>query len=290
MDRPEIRGVYLSQLRVTRVAEKNMKPEQILSICGKTGVSDQILLRSYLDSMAKIEDAVLQKRLLNELLHRHSQLAVRVDSLLRNTLPPSVADEITYRGSFAPKEYDCTILFSDFEAFTPLVERTDPTTLIRTLHEIFSRFDHITTLWNGTKVKTMGDAYMSVFGAPERFTGHAERAVRAGLAMLSELRDFNRELSVDLRMRVGINTGRVVAGVVGTQRMQFDVFGDDVNVAARFESSGAAGRVNVSESTHEQVRGLFRFEERGMVAVKDKGDMRAFFVLEGLQEDLDERT
>ncbi len=267
-----------------------MKSEQILAICGAAGADQQPLLLSFLDAKAKLEDASIQRRLLKRLLTRHAQLAVRVDSLLRNTLPSSVADEITYRGSFTPAEYDCSILFSDFESFTTLAEDLRPVTLVGILHRIFSRFDDITAAWSGTKVKTMGDAYMAVFGAPERYDGHAGKAVRAGLQMVSAVHEFNLKTSVDLRMRVGVHTGKVVAGVVGKQRMQFDVFGDDVNIASRFESSGSAGRVNVSENTYRETLDQFRFEERGLVPFKNKGLMRAYFVSGELPEAPDENT
>ena len=256
-----------------------MRSDEILKICSGADLSYQPLMVSYLDSIAKMEDAAIQRRLLNELLRRQTRMAARIDSLLRNTLPSPVADEITYSGSFTPAQYHCTIMFSDFLSFTALAERIDPAELVIILHEIFSRFDDITAGWNGTKIKTMGDSYMSVFGAPDPFDGHAERAVRAGLAMLAALENFNEKNPVDMRMRVGIHTGTVVAGVVGKHRMQFDVFGDDVNIASRFESSGAPGRVSVSENTYKLTEGIFQFEERGMVACKNKGLMKAFFVV-----------
>ncbi len=265
-----------------------MKSDQILALCGTAGPDHQPLLLSFLESKADLEDAAIQKRLLNRLLTRHAQQAAKVDSLLRNTLPSSVADEITYRGSFAPAEYDCTILFSDFESFTTLAEDLNPVALVGILHRVFSRFDDITAGWDGTKIKTIGDAYMSVFGAPERFDGHAEKAVRAGMEMVSAVHELSLETSVELKMRVGIHTGSVVAGVVGKQRMQFDVFGDDVNIASRFESSGSSGRVNVSENTYNRTLTLFRFEERGLVPLKNKGSMKAYFVSGELPEASDE--
>jgi class 3 adenylate cyclase len=260
-----------------------METDWISTACGSAD-GEQPLLLPLLGCLAKIEDAVVEKRLLNELLSRHAQLAVRVDSLLKNTLPAQVAEEMTYKGVFTPAEYDCTILFTDFEGFTQLAETMDPDGLVDMLHRVFSRFDGIVAELKGTKIKTIGDAYMAVFGTPERVDGHAERAVRAGLAMLESVRESGAELSVDLRMRVGVHTGRVVAGVVGKHRMQFDIFGDDVNIAARFESSGSAGRLNISENTRRAIHGLFRLEERGLVALKNKEPMKAYFVIEEMCE------
>lgn len=136
--------------------------------------------------------------------------------------------------------------------------------------------------FKGTKIKTIGDAYMAVFGAPVEYENHAIMAVKTGVALLNLVDAFNRQQCQSLQIRIGIHTGRVMAGVVGKERMQFDVFGDNVNIASRFESSGEKGRVNVSYETHTRTREHFHFEERGEIALKNKANMKAYFVLREL--------
>jgi class 3 adenylate cyclase len=236
------------------------------------------LLLDHLESLATIEDDRLQKRLLKEVIHKYVLLEKRVDSLLKNTLPEAVAEEIKYEDGFSPRSYECTILFSDFVGFTRLAEKISGEILIKTLDRIFTEFDRIVGHYKGTKIKTIGDAYMAVFGAPIPFDGHALNAVRTAMALFDYLNLFNRENSPSFHMRIGIHTGKVMAGVVGKERMQFDVFGDDVNIASRFESSGEKGRINVSENTYFQTKEHFRFEERGLVNLKNKANMKAYFV------------
>ncbi len=239
--------------------------------------SDPLVLE-HLESLATIDDEALQKRFLKELIRSYVELEKRVDALLKNTLPAAVAEEIKYQGEYPPRNFTCTIVFTDFTGFTRLAEAIAGATLIQTLHRIFSEFDRQVALFGGTKIKTIGDAYMAVFGAPDPCPNHPVQAIRAALAMIRCIEENNRA-GLSLRMRVGIHTGDVMAGVVGKHRTQFDVFGNEVNVASRFESSGADNRVNVSEVTYLQARDAFVFEERGLIPLKNKAPMKAFFVV-----------
>jgi class 3 adenylate cyclase len=205
-----------------------------------------------------------------------------VDRLLKNTLPETVANEIKDSGRYTPRPYVCTILFSDIAGFTKLAERIPGEVLIELLDGLFQAMDDLVASFKGTKIKTIGDAYMAVFGAPRAYDDHAEMAVRTGMAFLKRVESFNPGDDGGLQIRIGIHTGRVMAGVVGKERMQFDVFGDSVNVASRFESSGEKGRVNVSHETYVKTRDLFEFEERGEIALKNKANMKAYFVLKEL--------
>lgn len=245
---------------------------------GKSGLTNDLLL-THLDSLGLIEDDALQKSLLQELLRSYVQLEKRVDGLLKNTLPAKVAEEIKYRGHFAPRTCECTILFTDFVGFTRLVEKIPQEKLINTLDEIFTGFDRLVETFQGTKIKTIGDAYMVIFGTPEVIEENACQAIRAGLKMMAFIDDFNRDKPFAFEMRVGIHTGRVIAGVVGNERMQFDVFGDNVNIASRFESSGVPGRINISEETYRLSKSHFTFEERGLISLKNKEAMKAYFVV-----------
>ncbi|MEW6670994.1 MAG: adenylate/guanylate cyclase domain-containing protein [Thermodesulfobacteriota bacterium] len=240
------------------------------------------LVLDHLNALAIIEDDAIQKMLLKDLIKNYVSLERRVDTLLKNTLPEMVAEEIKYEGKFYSRTYECTILFSDFAGFTRLAERMSGEILIETLNTLFTGFDELTSRFSGTKIKTIGDAYMAVFGAPEHLDNHAIMAVRAAMGFQRFLEQFNRENTLDFQMRIGIHTGEVMAGVVGRERMQFDIFGDNVNVASRFESSGEKGKINVSEETYLRTKETFKFEERGLVMLKNKENMKAYFVIDEL--------
>lgn len=244
----------------------------------KDPATEALLLR-HLESLATIDDDALQKRLLKELIRSYVALEKRVDSLLKNTLPATVAEEIKYEDRFLPRTYQCTILFTDFVGFTAIAETIPRTALIETLNVIFTKFDDQINCFKGTKIKTIGDAYMAVFGAPIEYDEHPVWAIRAALDMIRFMERFNLTAAHPFHIRIGIHTGQVAAGVVGKERMQFDVFGDDVNIAARFESSSAQNRINVSETTYTLSREHFDFEERGSTQLKNKADMNAYFVL-----------
>lgn len=240
---------------------------------------ESLLLIEYLNNISRIQDDDLHKRLLKELIARYVELEKRVDSLLKNTLPAPVAEEIKATGKYEPRMYECTILFTDLVGFTKLAERMPPWELITLLDYLFKNIDDIVDKYRGTKIKTIGDAYMAVFGTPITYANHAEMAIKAALCIISFLENTNRERGLHLEMRVGIHTGRVMTGVVGKERMQFDIFGDDVNTASRFESSGVPGRVNVSQSTYAKTKDKFLFEERGKIPLKSKGEMNAYLVI-----------
>jgi len=246
------------------------------------GFSIDQLVRFYLDTCASLEDDRLQKNLLNELTEKFVALEKRTDSLLKNTLPETVADEIKYKGRFLPRSYQCTILFTDFVGFTKLAEQINKEVLIGLLDIIFKGFDDLILTYHGTKIKTIGDAYMAVFGAPIEYKNHALMAVKAGLSLQDFIANFNNEHNHCFQMRIGIHTGEVMAGVVGKERMQFDIFGDDVNIASRFESSGMAGHINISHTTYSLIKDYFECIERGSITLKNKADMKAYFVIKAL--------
>jgi len=237
------------------------------------------LLLRHLESLATIDDDKLQKRLLKELIQSYVALEKRVDSLLKNTLPATVAEEIKFEDRFLPRTYQCTIMFTDFVGFTALAETIPLNTLVEMLNLIYTEFDNQINYFKGTKIKTIGDAYMAVFGAPVEYDEHPVWAIRASLDLIRVVEQFNLTAEHPFNIRIGIHTGQVMAGVVGKERMQFDVFGDDVNIAARFESSSAENRINISEKTYSLSKDYFDFEERGRIQLKNKADMRAYYVL-----------
>lgn len=242
------------------------------------GESSQRLSHDYLSLLAKFEDSEIQKRLLQDLIEKYVDLEKRVDGLLRNTLPDCVADEIKFNGCYPTRQFSGTILFSDCAGFTKLAEKMPPEKLIERLHVLFSGMDEIIRKAGGTKIKTIGDSYMAVFGAPLRLKKHADFAVESAISCIEFLEKFNQNQPLAIEMRFGIHSGTFMGGVVGRDRMQFDVFGDNVNIASRFESAGEKGRINISQAATRLLSGSYVLEDRGKIELKNKEPMNAFFV------------
>jgi class 3 adenylate cyclase len=257
---------------------KTQAIERIVNSFDTMQFSTDRLATDFLDVLARLEDAAIQKRLLQELIGKYVELEKRVDGLLRNTLPESVADEIKFNSEYPPRAFAGTIFFSDCAGFTRLAEKMSAEVLIERLHLLFSGTDKIMARHGGTKIKTIGDSYMACFGAPIAQAEHARRAIDAALDVIEFLREFNAGQPLPIEMRIGIHSGKFIGGVVGKDRMQFDIFGDTVNTASRFESSGEKGRVNISGDTFEQVIKYFNFESRGEISLKNKDPMKAYFV------------
>lgn len=234
------------------------------------------LIINYFDSKAKIHDDKIQNKLLNELVNKYVLLEKKVDSLLKNTLPTVVANEIKNSNTFNPTESFVTILFTDFVGFTKLAEKIKNQELINFLDDIFTAFDFIIQKFNGTKIKTIGDSYMVVFGAPVLFDDHAEYALNAAVEMLDFVKEYKNK---NFNIRIGIHSGDVIAGVVGKLRMQYDVFGDNVNIASRFESAAEINSINISEETYLLVKNKFNFNERGYIELKNKPKMKAYTLI-----------
>ncbi len=207
------------------------------------------------------------------------------DNLLLNILPAEVADELKERGHAKAKKLDnVTVLFTDFKGFTSMSEMLSPEELVQEIHHCFSVFDSIMEKYDIEKIKTIGDAYMAASGVPTSKETHAVDVVNAAI----EMRDFVLRRAGERRaegrsafeMRIGVNTGTVIAGIVGTKKFQYDIWGDTVNTAARLESSGEAGKVNISNSTYQLVKNSFECQSRGQVEAKGKGEIEMYFVLD----------
>jgi class 3 adenylate cyclase len=205
------------------------------------------------------------------------------DKLLLNILPFETAEELKEKGSATPKHYEMvTVLFTDFKGFTSIAEKLTPELLVEELNHCFLEFDLIIEKYNLEKIKTIGDSYMCAGGVPVANATNPVDAVRAGL----EIQAYMERLKVERmakgmeiwELRVGINTGKVIAGVVGKSKFAYDIWGDAVNVASRMESSGAPGKVNISGDTYELVKSHFNFEYRGKVKAKNKGEVDMYFV------------
>jgi adenylate cyclase len=207
----------------------------------------------------------------------------RAENLLANILPKSIAEELTTNGKVAPRHFPAaTIVFTDFRNFTALSERAEPAMLIGLLDQYFRAFDTIIDRHGLEKLKTIGDAYMAVAGVPNPSRLHVVDACMAAFEMqdavarLKAQRDKLRLPSLELR--VGIHTGPVIAGVVGSRKFTYDIWGDAVNLAARMEANGELGRINVSESVYNHVQSLFDATPRGNIEVKNKAPVKMYFL------------
>ena len=201
------------------------------------------------------------------------------EALLHNIMPPAVAARLKENPEvIADSHKPVTILFADIVGFTDMAGRTSPDELVRLLNNVFSRFDALVEDAGLEKIKTIGDAYMVVAGLPLSRDDHAEATARLALAMLAETAAAARETGEKLQIRVGIHSGDVVAGVIGQRKFAYDIWGDTVNVAARMESTGVAGRIQISPDTAELLRASFDVERRGEVEVKGKGLMETWFL------------
>lgn len=206
----------------------------------------------------------------------------RSDLLLLNILPQETAMELKEKGKVAAKRFEsATILFTDFRNFTHYAENLPPEELVKSVDFYFSEFDQIVEKFGLEKIKTVGDAYMCASGVPFPSNDHAERVVAAACEMVDFVREAkNLSSSTETRfdIRIGINTGAVVAGVVGSKKFAYDIWGDAVNIASRMESTAENGKINISENTYELIKDRFYCTYRGEVPVKNKGMMRMYFV------------
>jgi ligand-binding sensor domain-containing protein/class 3 adenylate cyclase len=242
-----------------------------------------------LEHAHEIEKAFQELHLQNEIVEKQNdELEMqkkRSDELLLNILPAEVAEELKAKGSADAKLIDeVTVLFTDFMGFTRLSEKFTPKELVAEIHECFSAFDYIIQKHGIEKIKTIGDSYMAAGGLPLHFPESVKNTVKAGVEMLEFMirRKQERELHGHLafEMRIGIHTGPVVAGIVGVKKFQYDIWGDTVNTAARMEDKGEIRKVNISQSTYELIKDDpdFRFEYRGKIEAKHKGELDMYFV------------
>ncbi len=207
----------------------------------------------------------------------------KTENLLANVLPKDTASEIIETGKVAKVKYDfVTVLFSDIQGFTKLTEEMNPELLIDELDKFFFYFDSVVEKLGIEKIKTIGDAYMCAGGIPEKNRTNPVEVVLAALEMqdyITRLKETSMKEGINLwDIRIGIHTGPVVAGVVGHKKLSYDIWGDTVNTASRMESSGEAGRTNISGTTYEFVKNFFICEYRGKMPVKYKGEVDMYFV------------
>lgn len=210
----------------------------------------------------------------------------KTDELLANMLPKDTADELKNTGKASSHKFDmATVLFSDIQGFTKIAEQMNPEKLIDELDNFFFQFDSVVEKYNIEKIKTIGDAYMAAGGIPYKNRTNPVEVVLAALEMQEYMKTLKKKNTDIWDLRIGIHTGAVIAGVVGHKRISYDIWGDTVNTASRMESSGEAGKINISGQTYEMVKEFFICEYRGRMPVKYKGDIDMYFV-KGIRPEL----
>jgi adenylate cyclase len=268
----------IKQANEKKIAAFKLQRQRMMSYSGFAGVAVLLLLsflayRNY--SNEKKANAIISAA--HETIKEEKQVS---ENLLLNILPQHVAEELKAKGDVEAKRFDnVTILFTDFVNFTSTAEKLTPEELVAELHLCFKAFDTIIGKYGIEKIKTIGDAYMAVCGLPSPDEAHAVNIVNAAI----EIRDFMSERKMALGgngfgIRLGVNSGSVVAGIVGIKKFAYDIWGDAVNTAARMEQKSEAGKINISQTTYELVKDRFTCTYRGEIEAKNKGMMKMYFV------------
>ena len=201
------------------------------------------------------------------------------ERLLLNVLPRSIVDQLKRGGTTVAESFPAvSVLFADIVGFTELCTRQDPKMLIQVLNELFSTFDGLVEAQELEKIKTIGDCYMVVGGAPTFRPDHAHAIAELALGIKAAVFEYNEKNQSNYAVRIGINSGPVIAGVIGTKKFSYDLWGDTVNVASRMESHSLPNEIQVSESTYYELQDKYSFEDRGEIDVKGKGNVKAFLL------------
>jgi len=256
-------SLYYYESRVSRVTkQKNILEQMVRERTDKISQQNQEILKQK-------EEAEKEKN--------------RADTLLLNILPADTIKELKSRGKAQARSYrTASVMFTDFVGFTTVSEKLRPQELVAELDTAFSKFDEIIEKYNVEKIKTMGDAYMCAGGVPIRNKSNAFDVVLAGLEMQRYMDGIKNERINEgkhfWQVRIGIHTGELIAGVIGTKRFAYDIWGDTVNIANRMESSGQPGRVNISGTTFEIIKDFFDCSYRGKIQAKNKGEIDMYYV------------
>jgi class 3 adenylate cyclase len=247
------------------------------------------LIRSIVKQTETLEQQSYELEQKNQVLKAEQE---KSDALLQNILPAEIADQLKNKGVVEPKPYKTvSVLFTDFKGFTQISEKLSPQKIIIELGIFFAKFDEIIGGHFIEKIKTIGDSYMCVGGLPLRNKSNPIDTVLAALEMQDFTTKFNQEKIAKgeepWNLRLGIHTGKVIAGVIGKKKFAYDIWGDTVNTASRMESAGEIGKVNISGETYKYIEPYFDCEYRGKIVAKHKGEIDMYFV-HGLKPDFAE--
>lgn len=298
MEMPEMNGMEV--LAVLRDTPHHPWPPVIV-ISGGTSLDDAVRCielgaEDYLSKpfnpvllRARVKTSVERKRLrdqdvlsMRQLKRQHEALAqeqAKTEQLLLNILPLKIAQRLKAGEEHIADAFpNVSVLFADMVGFTAMSRTMTPSALVEVLGDLFSRFDLITEKHGLEKIKTIGDCYMLAGGVPEPSDDHAHAVVDAALEFCTALEEMRERTGGALRMRIGVHSGPIVAGVIGLRKFTYDLWGDTVNVASRMESTGEPGRIHVSANTAELIRKDFQLESRGFIEVKSLGQVETFFI------------
>ena len=237
---------------------------------------DKLELISRVNSMLKLSESYQTIKQQKEEIEAEKE---KSDRLLRNILPQKIAEDLKKYGETKPRQYNnVTVLYSDIVDFTVKTLQISSNILLNELNEIIKAFDLIMDKHNCEKIKTVGDAYVAVCGLPLENPDHAENVIHASKEIISYLQERNKKSKYRWEVRIGVDTGEVVGGIVGTTKFIYDIFGDPVNTASRLEQNSEVMRIHVSERTYRLVKNKFHFEPQEPLEVKGKGMMQMYFV------------
>lgn len=235
-----------------------------------------LIAYSLTKTINKLEGLIYQRT--EELLKEKS----KAENLLTRVLPRETAAELKKHGKVNSHKFNMvTVLFSDIQGFTKIADDINAEELIDQLDKFFYNFDMVVEKYHIEKIKTIGDAYMCAGGIPQKNSTNPIEVVAAAIEMINHMKEINRQHKAHedvWELRIGIDTGPVIAGVVGRNKLSYDIWGGTVNVASRMESAGGAGKINISENTYLLVKDFFYCTYRGKIPVKNKGDVKMYFV------------
>lgn len=256
--------------------------------CIKMGAEDYLIKPFDATLLLARVNATLEKKRLRDkeraLLARLQIEQQRSERLLLNILPEPIADRLKEdETTIADHFSNATVLFADIVNFTKLSAGVPPTELVGTLNSIFTDFDQLVEEHNLEKIKTIGDSYMVVGGLPEPSDFHATAVAQIALGMQQTIKNYTIGDSAPLQLRIGINSGPVVAGVIGSKKFIYDLWGDTVNVASRMEQQGIPDEIQVSDSTYQLLTADFNLELRGTIEVKGRGEMKTYLLKDTLK-------
>jgi class 3 adenylate cyclase len=222
--------------------------------------------------------AFLQRLLIEQQRQEAETLRAQSERLLLNILPATVAERLKHGETVADHFDEASILFADIANFTPFSTNNSPAQVVALLNQVFSAFDHLTDKYKLEKIKTIGDAYMVVSGLPTPRPDHLDALVEMALEMQMVMKSFRQNGMGEFNLRIGVNTGPVIAGIIGYKKFNYDLWGDTVNVACRMESCGVLGKIQVTKEVYVRLKDRYRFTRRGPIQVKGKGEMTVYLL------------
>jgi class 3 adenylate cyclase len=237
-------------------------------------------VRAVTQALGRLTREELLYDLENQVQARTAELSFereRSERLLKNMLPDVIARRMK-DGETIADTHDATVLFADIKGFTELARFRTAEEVVSLLDAMFKRFDALASKHALEKIKTIGDCYMAVSGLPLPCFDHVDRAILMALDVVAMMPSLREELGIQVEVRIGVHTGRLVAGVIGTQKYAYDVWGDTVNVASRMESHGAPGRIQISDDVRVSLGARYELEERGTIEIKNRGTIKTWFV------------